>query len=175
MAGEDRAICLSGRAVRTHHLSLRDLFSNLSATRQVERMQFAESFVIGDVDRPAVGIRDRSINGRVCIREPLRTGIVEVGQGAFLEFLRRRVVTRHQALGIAGDRLVHPLDPLGRNGASRSSRKPRMRWVLSRTQPSSLFKNRITKLFRLIFPSPVAVVVPPSFWLLAKSVYSHRT
>ena len=46
--------------------------------------------------------------------EPLRAGVVEVRQRALLQRLRRVLVARNRTLRIAGNGLVHPLDPLGR-------------------------------------------------------------
>ena len=48
------------------------------------------------------------------VSKPLRAGIVEIGQGAFLELLRGGFVAGNRALGIAGNRLVDPFDPFGR-------------------------------------------------------------
>ncbi|MBC7986784.1 MAG: hypothetical protein H7X93_08970 [Sphingomonadaceae bacterium] len=39
------------------------------------------------------------------VRQPLRAGVVAVDQRALLEFLRRLLVPRHGAIGIAGDDL----------------------------------------------------------------------
>ena len=48
------------------------------------------------------------------IGQPLRASVVQIGQGAFLEFFRYVLVAWHRTLGIAGDRLVYPLHPFGR-------------------------------------------------------------
>ena len=48
------------------------------------------------------------------IGEPLRAGVVEVGEGALLQLLGRGLVAGNGTLGIAWDRLVYPLDPFGR-------------------------------------------------------------
>ena len=48
------------------------------------------------------------------IGEPLRSGIVEVGQRPGLEFLRRRVIASDRALRISGDGLIDPFDPFRR-------------------------------------------------------------
>ena len=47
------------------------------------------------------------------VGEPLRAGIVEVGERASLEFLRRRFVARDGAFRITQHRLVHPPHPFG--------------------------------------------------------------
>ena len=76
--------------------------------------QFAQGVVIGDLGRPAVGLRDGRVQRRVGIREPLRSGVVEVRQGPFLESLRGILIARDRTPWVAGHRLGHPLDPLGR-------------------------------------------------------------
>ena len=48
------------------------------------------------------------------IGEPLRAGVVEVGEGALLQGLGRGLVAGNRPLGIACNRLVDPLDPFGR-------------------------------------------------------------
>lgn len=48
------------------------------------------------------------------IDQPLRTGIVQVGQSAFLECFRGILVARNRTFGVAGDRLVYPLNPFRR-------------------------------------------------------------
>ena len=80
----------------------------------VELQQLAEGVVIGDVGGPAVRGRDSNIQRRVRISEPLRAGVVEVRQRALPELLGGILVTGNRTPRIAGDRFVHPLDPLGR-------------------------------------------------------------
>ena len=48
------------------------------------------------------------------VGQPLRAGVVQVGQGAFLEGLRCVLVAGHRAFGIAGHWFVHPLYPFRR-------------------------------------------------------------
>ena len=80
----------------------------------VERQQFDERVVVGDVDRPAVGGSNGGIENRVRIGEPLRSGVVEVRQRARFERGCGGLVARHRTCRIAGNRLVQPLDPFGR-------------------------------------------------------------
>ena len=80
----------------------------------VEHQQLAQCVVFGDVRGPAVGYRDGGIKCRVGVGEPLRAGVVEVGQGAFLQLFPRRLVSGDRPLRIAGGRLVHPLHPFRR-------------------------------------------------------------
>ena len=108
-------------------LTLHALFSHVPQTRQgqfrspqdcisaatVERQQLAENLVVGDVGGPTVRGSYRRVKGLVRIGEPLRPGVVEVRQRALLERLRRVLVAGNRPLRIAGNRLVHPLDPLG--------------------------------------------------------------
>ena len=48
------------------------------------------------------------------VGEPLRAGVVKIGEGAFLEFLGCHLVSGYRALGIAGDRFIHPFYPFRR-------------------------------------------------------------
>ena len=87
---------------------------NHISTATVERQQLAENVVIGDIGRPTVRGSHGGVKGFVSVGEPLRAGVVEVRQRAFLERLRRVLVAGDRALGIAGNRLIDPLDPFGR-------------------------------------------------------------
>ena len=78
----------------------------------VERQQLAENVVVGDVSRPTVRGSHSHVEGLVCVGEPLRAGVVEVCQRAFLERVRR-FLARNGPLRITGNRFVDPLDPLG--------------------------------------------------------------
>ena len=86
----------------------------LPSAATVERQQLAENVVIGDVRRPTVCGRHSRVKGLVRIDEPLRASVVEVRQRALLDRLRRGLVAGNRAFRIAGDRLLDPLDPLGR-------------------------------------------------------------
>ena len=63
---------------------------------------------------PTVRGSHGSVKGCVGIDEPLGAGVVEVRQRALPERLCRVLVAGNRPLRIAADRLVHPLDPLGR-------------------------------------------------------------
>ena len=80
----------------------------------VERQQLAENLVVGDVRRPTVRGGHSGVKGCVCVGEPLGAGVVEARQRALFERLCRVLVAGNRPLRIAGNRLVHPLDPLGR-------------------------------------------------------------
>ena len=80
----------------------------------VQRQQLAQNIVVGDVCRPTVRGGHSDVKGVVCIGEPLRPIIVEVRQRALLERLGGGLVARNRTLRIAGDRLVHPVDPFRR-------------------------------------------------------------
>ena len=80
----------------------------------VERQQFGERVVIGNVGGPTVRARDGGIKFRVGIREPLRAGVVKARQRARLERGCGGLVARPRTCRIAGNRLVQPLDPFGR-------------------------------------------------------------
>ena len=80
----------------------------------VERQQLVENVVVRNVRRPTVRGSHSGVKGFVCVGEPLRAGVVEVRQRSFLERLRRLLVARNGPLRITGNRLVDPLDPLGR-------------------------------------------------------------
>ena len=81
-----------------------------------------EAFERAAVDyllKPVLGSRLQEtghgrVKGFVRIGQPLRPGVVEVRQRALLERLRRGLVAGHRPLRVAGNRLVHPLDPFGR-------------------------------------------------------------
>ena len=77
-------------------------------------MQLTQCLVFGNVPIPPVSRRDSGIESCVRIGEPLGANIVEVGQRARLEFLRRGLVTGDRPRGITEDRFVHPLHPFGR-------------------------------------------------------------
>ena len=85
-----------------------------AAIRQVERQQFGERVVVGDVGRPAVGGGNGSVEGRVRVGEPCRASVVKARQCACLERGCGGLVARHRTCRIAGNRLVQPLDPFGR-------------------------------------------------------------
>lgn len=107
-------------SVRNPHVHV--LARTLTATRYsiatglaaVERQQLAENVVVRDVSRPTVRGSHSHVDGFVCVGESLRAGVVEVRQHAFLERIRRFLVARNGRLRITGNRLVDPLDPLGR-------------------------------------------------------------
>ena len=80
----------------------------------IERQEFAQSILAGDVWWPCVGGCDRGVEGSMRIGEPLRTSVVEAGEGTSLELCRRGLVKRNRTLGVVGYRLFDPLDPLGR-------------------------------------------------------------
>ena len=61
-----------------------------------------------------IGGRDSGVESCVRVGKPLRAGVVEVRQRASLERLRGVLVAGNRTLGIAGNWLVHPVDPLGR-------------------------------------------------------------
>ena len=48
------------------------------------------------------------------VGQPLRTGVVEVGQRTGFEVFGRGVVSGHWAFGIAGNGFVDPFHPFGR-------------------------------------------------------------
>ena len=85
-----------------------------AAIRQVERQQFGERVVVGDVGRPAVGGSNGSVEGRVRVGEPCRASVVKARQRARLERGCGGLVARPRTCRIAGNRLVQPLDPFGR-------------------------------------------------------------
>ena len=49
------------------------------------------------------------VKGVMCIHQPLRAGVVQIRQRAFLEGLRGVLVAGNGALGISRDRLVDPV------------------------------------------------------------------
>ena len=74
----------------------------------IEREQAGEDFVVGQhacapVVAPAIGVGDSGIERGVGVAQPLRAGVVEVGQRALLQFLRGLSVLGQDAVGIAGD------------------------------------------------------------------------
>ena len=81
---------------------------------EIQRKELPEGVVLGDAGRPAVGCCDGGIEGGVGVGEPLGAGVVEVGEGTFLELFGGGRVVWDGALGIAGDGLVDPGYPFGR-------------------------------------------------------------
>ena len=63
---------------------------------------------------PAVGFGYCFAQGFVGVVEPCGAGVVEVGEGAFLEFLGRCVVFGQDAVRVARDHLWHSVDKVGR-------------------------------------------------------------
>ena len=94
--------------------SLRSVPWACSRPVAVERQQLAENLVVGDCRRPTVRGSHSRVKSLVRIGEPLRPGVVEVGQHALLERLRRILVAVNRPLRIAGRRLVDPFDPFRR-------------------------------------------------------------
>jgi hypothetical protein len=74
---------------------------------------------------PAVGLGDGLVEAAVGEVEPGGALVVEAGQRAFPQELRRRVVLRQDAVGIARDRsLTPPCDP-----SNPARRRPRLRFL----------------------------------------------
>ena len=63
------------------------LITGQVSSHQVKCQQCAQRLIIRNISAPAVSPRHSSIEGGVGIGQPLRAGVVEVGQGALLEFL----------------------------------------------------------------------------------------
>ena len=66
------------------------------------------------IDRPLVGPRDRRIERGVGVHKPLWAGVVEARQRAILEWVGGCLVATNRPVRKARNRLVDPLDPLGR-------------------------------------------------------------
>ena len=80
----------------------------------VEREQPAEDIVVGNLRGPTVRGSHSRVEGAVRIDEPLRPDVVEARQRPLLERLHGVFVAGGRTLRVAGERLVHPLDPFGR-------------------------------------------------------------
>lgn len=63
---------------------------------------------------PAIGFGHRLIQRLMCMVEPGGAGVVEVGQGAFLQLLFRLFVHGQDAVGIARHHLGDAADQIGR-------------------------------------------------------------
>lgn len=73
----------------------------LSATRRA-RISYPSSRPARQSSPPGIGVGERCIERGLRICRPLRAGVVEVGQRALFQLLRRRLVARQEAIGIAG-------------------------------------------------------------------------
>ena len=80
----------------------------------IERQQLGERVFLGNLCVPPIGRRNGGVECSVSVGEPLRAGVVEIGERAPLEFLGRSVIAGNRPLRIAGDGLVHPFHPLRR-------------------------------------------------------------
>ena len=112
-AARDIARAHGARVTSPHPRTTCDRLRVRSAA-PVELQQFAQGVVVGNVRGPPVGGRDGRIERRVRVGEPLRPIVVEARQRAFSERLHGILVARHWTFRISGNRLVLPLDPLGR-------------------------------------------------------------
>lgn len=85
-----------------------------SPLRPVQFQQPGEDFFVGEVGGPVVGGGDGGVQVAVGVGEPGGAGVVEVGEGALLEFGGGRGVHGDEAVGVAGDDLGLAADELGR-------------------------------------------------------------
>ncbi len=63
----------------------------LPRPRQIQRQQLRQNLLVRQILRPAVGGTDRGIEPAMRGGQPIRAGVVEVGERALLQFLLRQV------------------------------------------------------------------------------------